>query len=239
VKQQSPLPGGGPSPFTLDLRSAGWHPDATEDVKGDRRELFIEEAIGLDSSGLIPFPVPKSKDASGNDVPFKEPATSAEFAQFNRWILGGSIPDALTGEAPLTSLLRDLAGWCRRYNASLYRLRRLHFVAYNPDQTAPIPPKNPHGDPDLPPTGGVTLAQLIADAEANWRDIVVPGMNQLLDEPQTYGSHTIEVIAADMVEVNGYIVSMRITVRDVVAGGQIGGSSSHVSISSAFSSSAP
>src|SRR5262245_3017194 len=74
VKNQPLLPDGSPSPFTLSLRDVGWHPDASVDANYNRVEVFIEEAIGRDKLGrLIPFPVPKSKNAQGEEVPFSEP----------------------------------------------------------------------------------------------------------------------------------------------------------------------
>jgi hypothetical protein len=227
------------SPFKMRIRDVGWHPDAAKNGNGGREELFIEEAIGRDKDGfLIPFGVPKSKGSSTNDVPFKEPTQPGDWEAFNRWILGGPVPDPAPDEPALTSLVRALAGACRRYNASLHRLRRLHYHVTHPQEKI-FPPRNPHGDPALPPTGGKTLSQLVADAEDNWKTVVVPEMYNLLDNAQSYNGKEIRVIAVDMIEVNGYIVSMRVVAGGTGANGEIGGSSSHVSISSAFSSHSP
>jgi hypothetical protein len=225
VKNQSFPPGQTSTPFTMRMRDPGWHPDATDDGTGKREELFLEEAIGRDEEGfLIPF-----------GVPFLEP-TPGDRDEFNRWILGGAVPDPAPGETPLTSLVRELATACRRYNASLYRLRRLHYHFNDPED--PLPPRNPHGDPELPPVG-TPIDQLVADAERDWKTVVIPKIHDLLDKPQSFSGKEIKVVAADMIEVNGYIVSMRVVARGVVEGAQIGGSSLHVSISSAFSSPVP
>jgi hypothetical protein len=72
---------------------------------------------------------------------------------------------------------------------------------------------------------------------------VTNALDEFIDEIHTnYGS--LKISAADMIEVNGYIVSMRVIADNSNQDGsgtyrttQIGGSSSHVSISSAFSSS--
>jgi hypothetical protein len=224
-----------PGPFTMRMRDVGWHPDATLDSNDLREELFPEEAIGRDDKGfLIPFPVPTSQDANGKDVPFLDPTQAGAGDGFNRWILGWSVPDVAEDEPPLTTLVRELATACRHYNASLYRLRRLHYHFYHPDD--PLPPQNPHGDPELPPRVGTTIAQLVAEAERDWKEVVIPQIQNLLDNKQTFGGKDIQVIAADMMEVNGYIVSMRVIAEGVGEGAEVGGSSSHVSISSAFSS---
>src|SRR4051812_37412037 len=92
VKSQPSFPNGKPSPFQLNLRDVGWHPDA-DDAKGDRVEVFIEETVGRDNLGnLIPFPVPKSKGPGGiGAVHFQEPTDPNEQAAFNTWILGEAI----------------------------------------------------------------------------------------------------------------------------------------------------
>ncbi|HXJ58826.1 MAG TPA: hypothetical protein VNU68_19375 [Verrucomicrobiae bacterium] len=236
VNQPTPPPLSSSTPFTMRMRDVGWHPDATKTASGGREELFIEEAVGEDKNGFfIPFPVPTSQDPSGNDVPFKEPTQPGDWEAFNRWILGGPVPAATAGEPPLTSLLRELATACRCYNASLYRLRRLHYHFNHPNENV-FPPRNPHGDPALPPTPPKTFNQLVADAERDWKQVVIPQIQDLLDNQQTYNGKVIKVIAADMIEVNGYIVSMRVVAEGIGQGLEVGGSSSHVSISSAFSS---
>ena len=85
-------------------------------------------------------------------------------------------------------------------------------------------------------------------AEADWTKV----SNQVNDLLETASSGSssfgIELLAADMVAANGYIVSMRVVANEPsenggpaspgIAAPEVGGSSSsHVSISSAFSSS--
>src|SRR5262249_37036141 len=147
-----------------------------------------------------------------------------------------AIPDLSAGEAWLTSLIRELADLVRRYNASLYRLRRLHYFTYF-RKHKPWPPKNPHGDPVLPPAVGKTLKDLVKDAERDWTKRVIPDLVDFLNSPYFCGKKEYSILAADMIEVNNYIVSMRVVAVEENEDGEVGGSSSHVSISSAFSSS--
>ncbi|HXJ73491.1 MAG TPA: hypothetical protein VNM37_11580, partial [Candidatus Dormibacteraeota bacterium] len=86
-----------PGPFKVRLRDVGWHPDATVDNNGETEALFPEEAIGRNKKGyLIPFPVPTSQDVNGKDVPFLDPTQASD--EFNRWILGWSVPDVAADE---------------------------------------------------------------------------------------------------------------------------------------------
>jgi hypothetical protein len=205
----------------------GWHPDADDksSTGNQREELFLEEGILYRNKKFHPFPVQFGASA-GPD-----------------WILGGSIPEPASGEPPLTTLTRALALQVRRYNASLYRLRRLHYYKHsgNDPATDPMPERNPtDGLPDpLPPINSSAFDTLVGLAEANW-STVVSEIDMFLD--QSHGGLTI--LAADMIEVNGYVVSMRVIadtpsnveIRTKLRTLEVGGSSSHVSISSAFSS---
>ncbi len=129
----------------------------------------------------------------------------------------------------------------RQYNASLYRLRRLHFCHKyqhrphdwpSPNPWAAKPGDNP--DPFSPPG----FNQRIKEAQDNW--------NTITDNLSTYlettgdGAFGFTLLAADMVAVNDYVMSMRIVVERTHKGGihakELGGSSSHVSLSSPFSS---
>jgi hypothetical protein len=83
---------------------------------------------------------------------------------------------------------------------------------------------------------------MVEDAEADWIK-VCDKVNDLLETASKDGNtFGVKLLAADMIAANGYIVSMRV----MVDGGQsvggaappeVDGSSSHVSVSSAFSSS--
>jgi hypothetical protein len=216
--------------FTMQRRIPRWHPDADDDGSGGRKELHIEEAIRVNSSGKFErFPVPTSAGHA-----FEEPTGAADGAVFNRWILGGKIEEQRPGESALTKLLRDLAVLVRRYNASLYRLRRLHFFL-NAPAGSPLPPRNPAGDEELPPTGGRTIEDMVKDAEKDWKK-VTKEIDDFIDNRPPHPTG-LRNIMADMVEVNGYIVSMRVVTNATDERPVIGSSSSHVSISSAFSSS--
>ena len=88
-------------------------------------------------------------------------------------------------------------------------------------------------------------------AETDWVR-VTNQLNKLLETASTEGNNFgIELLAADMIAANGYIFSMRVVVKKRRATAaaaadpaavawwrpEVGGSSSHVSISSTFSSS--
>ncbi len=117
-------------------------------------------------------------------------------------------------------------------------MRRLHFHENAVPAGGP-PPRNPHGDKDsgnpLPDPESPEFRQLVAGAEAEW-STAVDKLNELLAvDANSPISHGCGPTMADMVEVNGYIVSMRVVAER--QGGEVGGSeSSHISISSAFSS---
>jgi len=235
-----------------------WHPDADVDSAGKPKPLFIEEAIfqNENTRKFGPFPMPGQK--TGVNVSFAEPpndAPDADWRSFNKWILGGSIPNPpadIKTEKAMTTMLRELAVLVRRYNASLYRLRRLHFFVHS--TTSPndeLPPKNKFGDPVLPPAGATKIENLVNAAETDWQNVTAALEQFIGDKPPTKHTYskidkagndfdaTVSIGSADMVEVNGYIVSMRVlaTVKqgDALEIGM--SSSSHVSISSAFSSS--
>lgn len=240
------------SPFKLPRRYPGWYPDADDNGSG-RIDLYLEEAIYQDpvNEKFKPFPVP----ATGSAKSFEEPDAAAspkEWLDFNQWILGGSIPAApvnIEDEPAMTTLIRELANHVRCYNASLYRLRRLHYYAHTKNNPAadPMPPRNPNGDPldPLPTVGTKPFNALVTDAENDWKAVTAK-IGAFVDEamPHFYKKNilgklrdvTVNMVAADMVEVNGYITSMRVVANVLIVGGEVGGSSSHVSVSSAFSS---
>ena len=234
------------SAFKMRRRMPGWRPDtrANGTIK-----FFPEEALErIKNTGKFRhFPVPAT------DKAFKEPregSTDKDWLDFYEWILGQPI----TGGSEFDNFLREIANSVRRYNAALYWMRRLHFAENTPNSDAP--PRNPHGCKDLPDPADPTKPRVPLDASAPGFDFYVTAAERVWKRATNelndiLGGATTDLftdIVADMVEVNGYIVSMRVIANDKTAqlnakarrNMQIGGSSSsHVLISSAFSSSAP
>lgn len=216
------------APFAQDYRKPGWLPDALDpgDPQKPRYFMFPDEALKYWGSDAFPFRLPRPVDPDPS------------------WILGGPIPDqpAKSGHKPFVRLIRKFARAIRAYNATLYDLRRYHFKKYDIDL-----PSNKYGNKDhqgdLPdPNDGNKFDPKAHDAEEKWK-AAAQDLTDLIDPDnppnQTFG---LEIVAADMVQVNNYIVSMRLVVTP--SGPEkyreIGGSdSSHVSISSAFSSPSP
>jgi hypothetical protein len=221
------------TPFTLTIRPPGWFPDGADIGTKKRQRLFLEELAGItDTSLLETFP-----------VEFDYTGTS------KKWILGSRIDTTKTDG--LTNLVQRLAVKVRQYNASLYRLRRLHVYWDSQDRDPRLvnfPPPNPHGDPKTEPDPINDLPkfkQMLKNAEDDWTN-VSNQVNELLETASSDGnSFGVTLLGSDMIAANGYIVSMRVVVKypDPTPGGapppEVGGSSSHVSLSSAFSSSSP
>ncbi len=198
------------SPFSLPRRLPGWHSDSTvrkTDIAiHERAPLYPEEALAQSPQGaFLPPPVPEF-----DGVPFAEPSEEThpgEWLKYLRqWIVGNPIVETDSKEFYL--LLLELAQLARNYNADLYRLRRLHYyhLAATRGVTGPLPPRNPHGEIDDPePKDPVKFAEQVRAAEANWK--------RSTSEIDAYinGEHRgLKIATADMVEVNHYIVSMRI-----------------------------
>lgn len=235
-----PQPAG--SKFTLPLRMPGWHAD-TQGAK----KLFPEEAL-LGKVGFHAFPVPKHPVVKGKA--FAEPGAGASdtaWIAFNQWILGEAIP--ANPISKFDTLLAEIAKRVRRYNAAMYWARRLHFHE-NATPVAIVPAANPDGPKDERDLGASPLDKTdprfsgwVSNAEGEWSG-AVDGLNAILaDDPAGYG---FVGVMADMIEVNGYIVSMRIVASDAKGAETLsdderrilefgGSSSSHVSVSSAFS----
>ncbi|PWU08852.1 MAG: hypothetical protein C5B50_28650 [Verrucomicrobia bacterium] len=209
-------------PFSLKVRPPDWFPDGVDSDGSRRLRVFPEEVVGSKSSSLIPFGVYFDDDENKDTDP-------------KQWLLGSKIGDA--SEGGLTTLIRALAVRARQYNASLYRLRRLHFIKKTPSNSANWPRRNPHGDPPDPLDPAKSDFQdIVLEAEQNWSDVNNNFTDFLETASQNLGVYNFRLQAADMVQVNGYIVSMRVVaVRTNTL--EVGGSSSHVSLSSAFSSS--
>ena len=218
------------TPFTLSIRQPGWFPDAADMGTKKRKRLFLEEVAGITQTDLVEtFP-----------VEFDYTGTS------KKWILGSRI-DATETDG-LTKLVRKLAVKVRQYNASLYRLRRLHFYWDYKDADSRLvnfPPANPHGDPKTNPDPINDLPgfkKMVNAAEANWAK-VTGQVDDLLETASSDGNNFgVTLLAADMIAANGYIVSMRVVANPPIPPGtvappEVDGSSSHVSVSSAFSSS--
>lgn len=220
------------SSFQFKRRMPGWYPDGYENFWGTRREVFMEEFLKLDKDGIHPFPVPSS---SSSALPFTEPdvnASAKDWGDFHKWILGHPISQNTDS---LTQICCDLAKKVRKFNAVLYQLRRLHYHENAPDRSPPMP-HNPHGgySPNLHPKDSEDFKKDVNSAESDWAAITKEISEYLASNPQGLA------VTADMVEVNGYIVSMRVLGQKpllppgTVSKLEVGGSSSHVSISSAF-----
>jgi hypothetical protein len=202
-----------------------WYTDGVDDPTGTRVELFPEETIGSSSGSLIPF-----------NVSFDEQSVP------NNW-LGDPIPSSsAAGDTDLLKLIREVAQQARAYNAALYSLRRYHYAEkfWKPGQPMPsqFPKPNPNGPVEpasFPAPGTDDFIAWAAVAEARFTTA-----SKDLDTMIRAGGHGLDAIA-DMIQVNGYIVSMRVVAnpkRSNVDGRmgalEISGSSSHVSISSPF-----
>jgi hypothetical protein len=218
------------TPFALPVRQPGWFPDGVDDGTTKRQRLFLEEVAGITPTDVLgTFPVEFDYDGTSK-----------------KWILGSHIDKTKSDD--FSKFVRRLAVKIRQYNASLYRLRRLHFHWDYKDrklQLTTFPTRNPHGDPKTTPDPKNDLTgfkKMLKDAEADW--IKVTGqVNDLLEAAYSAGNNFgVQLLGADMIAANGYIVSMRVVANSPSAPGvpppEMGGSdSSHVSVSSAFSSS--
>jgi hypothetical protein len=241
---------GGEQYFKGKMKWPGWLPDKATDPGNDNlnHHRFPEEAIHKGDNGFDAFPVP------GTQAPFEDPIP----------FLGVPFDDTPGNlNSNFDKLLGNITNCARNYNAALYWMRRLHFhlkaKLYPKDfiiNTAP--PRNPHGDDD--PNNDLASWDLkrfdpaqtpidnpVTKAQAAWEGAVTALTNALtpgFDVPPTIPPHPTKFfkqIWADMVQVNGYIVSARVVAVGVNDKGQhareLGGSSSsHISISSAFSS---
>jgi hypothetical protein len=192
--------------------------------------VFPDEALKTSPAGIVAFPPP-----GGDQNAFVEPLPSDDAEtrnRFNSWILGS--PFINSGKGLFDPLLERIANCVRNYNAALYWMRRLHLLE-NAEHIDTPPPRNPHGDKDDPPMppGTKPTAEQILNAQEDWKT-AVNNLDKALEPP----SPLFQQIFADMIQVNGYIVSMRVVAQLAPPGSEFGGSSSsHISISSAFSSS--
>lgn len=229
---------------------------------GDQR-LFLDEAIGHKEAqniieAYVPFKLPGHPKPStvAPEVPFLEPyvnsanpGTDAEWNVFNKWILGSPLDEKDEGNPNLfTEYIRELAILCRHHNAALYSMRRMHYALNAPIGSSEMQMNpNGHADDKKAVPSSVTLAfkTAVKEAENRWEDATRKLRNFIRDglsqEEENFN------IIADMIEVNNYVVSMRVVARspnsaqkspnDMIRTREYTGiSSSHVSLSSAFSS---
>src|SRR6185369_16501080 len=177
--------------FSLSRRMPGWFPDAA-DPRDDEDYLFPEEVI---------------RHANGIPYPFKLPAIVRPEPHH---ILGGTIPTKDNAKTPFTFLIRELADKVRWYNITLYELRRFHhcwkFRTKDKDKNKPDP--NPYGNqPDLPDWDASTFKGSANTAQANWKK-AAKALDDFIDGGAP--GHGMPLVAVDMVQVNNYIVSMRV-----------------------------
>jgi hypothetical protein len=213
------------TPFDLHIRMPGWFPDAADfpDENLSYKRLFAEEVVARKQG---------SRKYQSFPVHLKDPNEASK-----NWVLGAKLKqvDDIQDAAgkKLTEFVRAIAVRVRQYNASLYRLRRLHFYWDHKQDAEDIPTANPWEThpPDI--TDPDEFPKIVSEAEADWLK-VTNELNHFL-ETTGKGAFKFTLLAADMVSVNGYIMSMRIVVQKDIR--EAGGSSSHVSISSPFSSS--
>jgi hypothetical protein len=199
--------------------------------------VFPEEVVGK-----------KAKDNKFQSLPVEFEYKGVS----KKWILGGSIADPPpTGHVKFTALVRALAVKVRKYNASLYRLRRIHYCNKFSQTQSNWPHPNPDGGDEKDPTAGTPkdISDRVDNAEQNWCS-VTDELDAFLESARTNGypydpndhnvTPVIRLVGLDATAVNNYVIAMRVVVRPIVNGGpQLDGSSSQVSISSPFSSSTP
>jgi hypothetical protein len=232
----------------IQVRMPGWRADTQSN---GAIKFFQEEAVHGVSGVLEYFPPPRfptpDNPAGEYFAEPKQPAQPTDWNTFNKWMLGVLLPDPAV--APFDKFLTELAARVRRYNAALYWMRRLHFREHAPSSQQL--PRNPSGDQDGgnplpdPITNRDDFATLVQGAITAWTGAADKLNNLLAGLESTVYDQGFKTTMADMVEVNGYIVSMRVvsSPSSVPPPGheqskEMGGSSSsHISISSAFKSS--
>jgi hypothetical protein len=174
--------------------------------------VYVQEFVGAGEDAKGKFRIPFQPPLDGHDA---------------EWILKGALNSTATD--PFNRWLVELSVAARNYNASLYRLRRLHLIAEHNRYIMRALPTDPQTVPDEHELPGAVGA-----AETDWdRNVTI--LREIID-----GFRPDAVV--DMVQVNGYIVSIR-AIADLGFDEKIGikqpagSSSSHWSLSSPFSSS--
>ncbi len=197
-----------PPKFSLRRRMPYWAPDEMDGPGGTAITLYPEEALRLEDKKSMCLDAPPLVDG---------PA-------FQEWALGSKLDPK---KVPFDDWLVKLCKLIRSYNRALYRLRAARLKEeQNKDLMKPLP------DDNVTPGG----------EEHDWTRIVKEMADHL--HPAKDPPDRPHPVAVDMIEVNGYIISVRAVAgvpadsqRDGPNVRQIGGSeSSHISISSAFSS---
>ncbi len=197
--------------FELRIRQPGWVPDCLK-VYGDETAeppevLFVEEFLKKANDNLkIPFVPP----LIGEPDP--------------KWVLGSRLHELKDGNELPRALWNAFNIWlywlgvaARNCNASLYRLRRIHLQSEkNAWPMEPLPTDSKE-------------EWTVGDAEYDWQSSVL-ALRDLIRNPKGLKNTVV-----DMTQVNSYIVSIR-AIGDIPSH-EIGASeSSHISLSSAFSS---
>jgi hypothetical protein len=225
------------NPFTLPLRDPGWFPDGIELPWHKVQRLFPEEIVGGANGrrggkqAQVPIPF---------EVQFSDDEAEKQGREIHEWVVGKLFEQPSAAElakkgASLTALIAKLAQRMRNYNASLYTLRRLHMwfdfgvlMRANPDGQDPA---------KLPRAKSPRFRALARAAEQDWIEVT----DEITDFIQTNVKNNA-LVAVDMVEVNSYVVAMRVvapagkTAPGKASPMEMTGSSSQVSISSTFSS---
>jgi hypothetical protein len=206
-----------------------WLPDTQDD---GATKFFEEEAIGvIERSGKfkqLAFVPPKQPD---KNLLGENPVDNSS------WILGEPLKkknNATESDKEFDKFLSQLAQCAREYNAALYFMRRLHFHE-NKLPGSIDPPANPFNkaareEEPLPDKADPKFRQLVTDAQTSW-EAVVDKMRKLLID----GGDSVSEVFADMIQVNGYIVSMRIVAKVTPPNtNEVNGSSSHFLVRSPF-----
>jgi len=220
------------------LRDPGWFPDGIELPWHKVQRLFPEELVGVGNGrrGGKPVQVPIPFE-----VQFSDKEAEVQGKEVHEWVVGKLFVQPTEAElskkgAGLTALIAKLAQRIRNYNASLYTLRRLHMwfdfgvlMRANPDGQDPA---------KLPRAKSPRFRALARAAEQDWIKVT----DEITDFIQTNVKNNA-LVAVDMVEVNSYVVAMRVvapagkTATGKASPMEMTGSSSQVSVSSTFSSS--
>lgn len=233
--------------FALRTRPPGWMPDTITQSGTAREHLTPDEALG---------------NVGGRQQAFANPLGHSLFqpvpgdpSAFDAWVLGVPLTAPPAGQpTEFYELLVALCSAIRRYNSTLYWLRRLRFHASAPKGSKP-PEPNPGGPLDerrfptpesLPDPASLDFMQLAKSAEAEWTAAVDNLREHLAPGSSVRETHPFATISADMVEMNGYIASTRVIVSPIptsathtTAGPEessssSSSSSSHISLSSGY-----
>lgn len=197
--------------FNLRQRSLRWQPDEIYYGNPTHEAIYPEETL---AATLLGPGIPGAAERT----PFQPPIDG----RASNWVLGH--PFNSSG-SDFDIYIEELCKLIKFYNRALYRLRKLHLESeLNHAQMADLP--------DDPPMS-------ITQAEDDYK-LACKNLRKQLQK-KSKGMR----IVADCVEINGYIISVRV-IYEIFTGETLqakkkvlqpgGSSSSHISISSAFSS---